>query len=200
MVSPRNSIGLAGPRDLRQAELIERIAGGDEQALASFYNETSRLVHGLLLRVLGDAGAAEEVLLDVFTQVWRQADAYSEARGVPVAWLTTIARSRAIDRLRAGRTERQRTEPLDLSLYRSASGDDVEKQWSARETQVKVRAALDGLGPEQRELIELAYFGGMSHSEIAAAKSQPLGTVKTRIRLGMSKLRETLKATYGSEG
>ena len=200
MVSPRNSIGPDAPGESRQQGMIGRVAAGDEQALAALYDETSRIVYGLLLRILTDASAAEEVLLDVYTQVWRQAASYSRERGAPLAWLTTIARSRAIDRLRAGRTERQKTEPLDPSLYRSASADDVEGEWSARETGARVRAALDTLSPEQREVIELAYFGGMTHSEIAAANGQPLGTVKTRIRLGMSKLRDALKGTYGSEG
>ena len=199
MVSPRNSIGLPGPRDAGQAELIRKVAGGDEQALASLYDETSRLLYGLLLRILNDAAAAEEVLLDVYTQVWRQAAAYTRERGAPLAWMTTIARSRAIDRLRAGREQRQRTEPLDASLYKSAGRDDVEEEWAARETQKTVRTALDELPTEQRELIELAYFGGLSHSEIAATKNQPLGTVKTRIRLGMSKLRDLLRETYGSK-
>lgn len=198
MASPRNPDGLeVRQREPRQAELIERVAAGDEQALAALYDETSRLVYGLLLRVLGDASTAEEVLLDVYTQVWRQAAAYSAGRGAPLAWLTTIARSRAIDRLRSGRAERQRTEPLDPVMYREASDEDVEGEWAARETRKAVRAALDGLAPEQREVIELAYFGGMSHSEIAAARGQPLGTVKTRIRLGMSKLREALGSYQG---
>ena len=200
MVSPRNSIGHDGPRELRQAGLIARVASGDELALASLYDETGRLVYGLLLRMLSDAAAAEEVLLDVYTQVWRQAASYSRERGAPLAWLTTIARSRAIDRLRAGRAERQKTEPLDLSLYRSAEGSDVEEEWSSRETRARVRASLELLTPEQREVIELAYFAGMSHSEIASATGQPLGTVKTRIRAGMSRLRDALKGIYEGEG
>ena len=198
MASPPNPNGLQSQREPLQANLIQRVAGGDEQALATLYDETSRLVYGLLLRVLSDPASAEEVLLDVYTQVWRQAATYSTERGAPLAWLTTIARSRAIDRLRSGRIERGRTEPLDPIMYRGASGEDVESEWAARETRKAVRVALDRLAPEQREVIELAYFSGMSHSEIAAAKGQPLGTVKTRIRLGMSKLREALGAAYGS--
>src|SRR3712207_40055 len=101
----------AAPPDTRrdeQAALIRSVAGGDQRALAALYDSTSRLVYGLVLRILGDAGAAEEVLLDVYTQVWRQAGNYSERRGSPLAWLTTIARSRAVDRLRAGRQEQLR--------------------------------------------------------------------------------------------
>jgi RNA polymerase sigma-70 factor (ECF subfamily) len=177
---------------LRQAELIVAAAEGDQQALASLYDTTSRTVYGLLLRILADPSAAEEVLLDVYTQVWRQAGGYSRERGTPMAWITTIARSRAIDRLRRTRQEQQRTEPLDEAA-RCAGGVSVEDEASAGEVRAVVRAALDALAPEQREVIELAYYGGMSHSEIAAARGLPLGTVKTRTRLGMMRLRDILK-------
>ncbi|HYP54038.1 MAG TPA: sigma-70 family RNA polymerase sigma factor [Pyrinomonadaceae bacterium] len=174
-----------------QATLIRSVASGDQHALAALYDSTSRLVYGLVLRILGDAGAAEEVLLDVYTQVWRQANQYSERRGSPLAWLTTIARSRAIDRLRAGRQDEQRERPLDLSVQ-TATTENLEEAMARREVQTKVRAALDALPPEQREVIELAYYSGMSHSEIAARTGHPLGTVKTRTRLGMSRLRQLL--------
>ncbi|HEX5707789.1 MAG TPA: sigma-70 family RNA polymerase sigma factor [Pyrinomonadaceae bacterium] len=173
--------------------MIALVACGDQQALASLYDATSRLVYGLLVRVLGDAATAEEVLLDVYAQVWRQAGRYSGARGSPLAWLTTIARSRAIDRLRSGRAEQQRTEQLDVRTFEARSGTDVEEEVAARELGARVRAALSELPREQREVIELAYYGGMSHSEIAAATGQPLGTVKTRTRLGMMRLRASLK-------
>ena len=181
--------------ELRQADLIRAVADGDQQALAALYDATSRTVYGLLLRILSDASAAEEVLLDVYTQAWRQAAAYSPARGTPLAWLTTIARSRAIDRLRRGRQEQQRTEPLEEGAY-SAGGESAEEAVRAGEVRAVVRAALDALAPEQREVIELAYYGGMSHSEIAAARNLPLGTVKTRTRLGMMRLREILRPVY----
>jgi RNA polymerase sigma-70 factor (ECF subfamily) len=195
LTSPQNHAGEGTGRG-GHADLIRALAGGDQQALASLYDSTSRTVYGLVLRILGDAGAAEEVLLDVYTQAWRQAAAYCEGRGSPMAWLTTIARSRAIDRLRRGRAEQQRTEPLDEATLRAASADDIEGGVAARERRAVVRAALEALSPEQREVIELAYYGGLSHSEIAAAKGLPLGTVKTRTRLGMSRLREMLKGTY----
>ncbi len=195
MAAPRNPTSASGARDLEHAELLQRVARGDQQALSALYDATSRFVYGLILRVVQDAGEAEEVLLDVYTQVWRQASRYSAERGSPLAWLTTIARSRAIDRLRAGRLEHETRAPLDL-LTESAGGASVEETVAARETQLAVRAALDALTPEQREVIDLAYYGGLSHSEIAARTGQPLGTVKTRTRLGMMKLREMLKATY----
>ena len=179
----------------RQAELIRGVAEGDEQALATLYDTTSRTVYGLLLRILSDPSTAEEVLLDVYTQVWRQSGTYNAGRGKPMAWLTTIARSRAIDRLRRGRQEQLHTAPLDEAV-RAGVGAGVEECVLAGEVGSVVRAALDELSPEQREVIELAYYGGMSHSEIAAARNLPLGTVKTRTRLGMMRLREALRPAW----
>jgi RNA polymerase sigma-70 factor (ECF subfamily) len=181
---------------LKHADLICGVAAGDQQALAALYDATSRTVYGLLLRILSDASAAEEVLLDVYTQAWRQAASYSRERGTALAWLTTIARSRAIDRLRRGRQEQQRTESLDPAQQFACAGASAEDDARASEVRAVVRAALDSLAPEQREVIELAYYGGMSHSEIAAARGLPLGTVKTRTRLGMMRLREMLKPVY----
>ena len=193
---PKPTTPTAADASVRQVELIRGVAEGDQQALASLYDATSRTVYGLLLRILADASAAEEVLLDVYSQVWRQAPAYTEERGTPLAWLTTIARSRAIDRLRRGRLERQRTEPLDAATHGGAVGARAEDDLMAREVGTVVRAALESLPPEQREVIELAYYGGLSHSEIAAQRGLPLGTVKTRTRLGMMRLREMLKPAY----
>ena len=195
MAAPQEPPGPRAAADTRQAELIGAAAAGDQQALAALYDATSRAVYGLLLRILADPGAAEEVLLDVYTQVWRQAGTYSAGRGKPMAWLTTIARSRAIDRLRRGRQEQLHTAPLDEAV-RAGVGAGVEECVLAGEVGSVVRAALDELSPEQREVIELAYYGGMSHSEIAAARGLPLGTVKTRTRLGMMRLRETLRPAW----
>lgn len=155
-------------------------------------------MYGLVLRILKDTGAAEEVMLDVYTQVWRQAAQYNDRRGTPMAWLTTIARSRAIDRLRAGHAQYLRDEPLDLTTQ-TATTENLEEALAMRETQRTVRTALGQISPEQREVIELAYYSGLSHSEIAAQLAQPLGTVKTRIRLGMMRLRELLKGTHEAD-
>ncbi len=127
-------------------------------------------------------------------QVWRQAESYDKRRGSPLAWMLTIARSRAIDRLRSGHQERQRREPFDLSLQYAQLEPSAEDAATISELRNAVRAALDSLPVEQREVIELAYYGGLSHSEIALKLDKPLGTVKTRARLGMTKLRETLKS------
>jgi RNA polymerase sigma-70 factor (ECF subfamily) len=194
---PPNQSVPEGGSEQRQAELIRGAAGGDQHALAALYDATSRTVYGLLLRILSDASAAEEVLLDVYEQVWRQAAQYSRERGTPLAWLTTIARSRAIDRLRRGRREQQHTEPLEGVVATAyASGTSALDDVMAGEVSAVVRKALDSLAPEQREVIELAYYGGMSHSEIAAARGLPLGTVKTRTRLGLMRLREMLRPVY----
>jgi RNA polymerase sigma-70 factor (ECF subfamily) len=179
-------------RDQELISFVQRIAKGDQAALGALYDSTNRLVYGLILRVLGDSSTAEEVLLDVYTQVWRQAASYDTGRGSPLAWLTTIARSRAIDRLRSGWQDQQRKEPLDLLTDRETGAASPEEMTVASERQRFVRSALTLLSPEQREVIELAYYGGLSHSEIAAKLNQPLGTVKTRTRLGMIKLRDAL--------
>lgn len=179
-------------RDHELISLVEHIARGDQLALAALYDNTNRLVYGLILRVLNDQGAAEEVLLDVYTQVWRQAPNYDTSRGSPLAWLTTIARSRAIDRLRSGWQTQQRQEPLDVVTDKETQAFNPEENSVLAERQRLVKQALAALSPEQREVIELAYYGGLSHSEIAERLQQPLGTVKTRTRLAMMKLRDAL--------
>lgn len=192
---------LAEPADIREHEwaaLVERMARGDESALSSLYDRSSRLIFGLLLRILNDAGLAEEVLLDVYMQVWRQAKRYDPLRGKTLAWLVTIARSRAIDRLRSTRQEEMRKESLDAGGGHAvmALTTAFEDPTIAPERQRLVRGALDSLPPEQRVVIEMAYYLGLSHSEIAERLGQPLGTIKTRTRLGMMKLREQLRDSY----
>lgn len=186
-------------RDQELIALVGRVATGDQSALATLYDTTNRLIYGLILRVLSEAGAAEEVLLDVYTQVWRQAASYDTQRGSPLAWLTTIARSRAIDRLRSGWQTQQRQESLDVISDRETNAASPEEATVMSERQRLVRQALAQLSPEQREVIELAYYSGLSHSEIAARLGQPLGTVKTRTRLGMMKLRDALAPLLGGQ-
>ena len=189
-------------KDLELGRLINSVAAGNQSALAELYDRSGRVAFALVLRVVGDAAVAEEVTLDVYTQVWRQATAYDSSRGTPLAWLLTIARTRAIDRLRSGKQERQRSEPLDSAdIIRSSTGDPEQSSLTSERQRI-VRDALAGLSPDQREVIELAYYQGLSQSEIASALGQPLGTVKTRTRLGLIKLRETLgpilKESYGA--
>jgi RNA polymerase sigma-70 factor, ECF subfamily len=179
-------------RQQNPATQIEAIAAGDSASLAAFYDATNRVAFGLILRILGDPATAEEVLLDVYTQVWRQAGNYRRERGTPLAWLLTIARTRALDRLRSGWQERQRKESLEVVAEARSNAADPEATTTRHEHQRLVRRALAALPAEQRQMIELAYFSGLSHSEIAAHLGQPLGTVKTRTRLGMIKLKELL--------
>jgi len=179
-------------RDQDLASLIRKVADGDQSALSALLDSTSRLVFGLALRILGDRSTAEEVMLDVYTQVWRQAGSYDRKRGAPLAWILTIARSRAIDRLRSSRHDQLNSEPVEMLSDLSENAPNPEETSVLSERKKMVRSALTTLAAEQREVIELAYFSGLSHSEIALKLGQPLGTVKTRVRLGMMKLRESL--------
>lgn len=194
MGSPQDSRELS-TRDQDWAALITRVADGDQSALTTLYDSTNRLVFGLILRVVTDRSNAEEVLLDVYTQVWRQASTYDSLRGAPLAWLMTIARTRGIDRLRSGKHEHQHKESLDAIGEVTSSTASPEADSVTSERRQLVRAALESLSAEQREVIELAYYSGLSHSEIALRLGQPLGTVKTRTRLGMMKLRDMLRPT-----
>ena len=183
------------PRSAQEEEwkrLIARTAEGDQTALAMFYDRTSPQVFGLVLKILNNREAAEEVTLDVYTQVWRQAHTYDQTRGAPGAWLMMLARTRAIDRFRAGAAEHGRIEPLDAVTLFANDGEAPDRNVEGEERRRYVQLALDMLTAEQRQAISLAYFYGLSQSEIAAKLQIPLGTVKTRIRLGMIKLREAL--------
>ncbi|BFU95375.1 MAG: RNA polymerase sigma factor SigK [Nitrospira sp.] len=184
-------------QDQELAQLIALTAQGDQTALATFYDRTSPQVFGLVYKILNNHEAAEEVTLDVYTQVWRQAHTYDTTRGAPGAWLMTLARTRAIDRFRAGAAEHGRIESLDAVELFASDDDTPEQDVEGQERRRYVQQALAVLTAEQREAVALAYFYGLSQSEIAEKLRLPLGTVKTRIRLGMSKLREAL-APYES--
>jgi RNA polymerase sigma-70 factor (ECF subfamily) len=171
---------------------VRAAAGGDSRALGSLYDETCSLVYGIALRVLRNEADAEEVTSDVYSQVWKSASTFDSARGSVNAWLTTLARSRSIDRLRA-RVRTQKEEALETISNVPSSGETPESASWLGQQRAKVRAALQSLSPEQREVIELAYFSGLTQSELAERLQQPLGTIKTRIRLGMIKLRERLQ-------
>lgn len=179
-------------QDQEWAQLIALTAQGDQRALATFYDRTSPQVFGLVLKILNNREEAEEVTLDVYTQVWRQAHTYDQTRGAPGAWLMTLARTRAIDRFRAGAVEHGRLESLDAVEFLISNDETPEQDVEGRERRRYVQQALAILSEEQRQAIALAYFYGLSQSEIAEKLELPLGTVKTRIRLGMMKLREAL--------
>ena len=179
-------------QDQEWASLIARTAQGDQAALAAFYDRTSSQVFGFIYKILNNREAAEEVTLDVYTQMWRQAHTYDETRGTPGARLMTLARTRAIDRFRAGAAEHGRIESLDAVELFVSNDDTPEQDVEGQERRRYVQQALAVLTAEQRQAIALAYFYGLSQSEIAEKLQLPLGTVKTRIRLGMMKLREAL--------
>lgn len=174
------------------AAIIERIAAGDRAAMAELYDRHADVVFSLACRIMREPADAEDVVQDVFTQAWRQASRYDPERASAAAWLLNITRTRAIDRLRAART-RQRVSGSDERLELTpAAGATQEEQVIGGERAARVRAALAVLGEAQRRAIDLAYFGGLTHGEIAERLSEPLGTVKTRIRSGLLKLRDAL--------
>lgn len=156
--------------------------------MAEFYDQTNAVAYGLALRILADAAAAEDVMIEVYTQIWNQAAAYDPSRGSPSAWLLTVTRSRAIDARRA-RGRDLASEPLEVAGDPASEAPGPEALAAAGERHRVVHGALADLSAELRQLIELAYFAGMSHGEIATALGQPLGTVKTRIRTAMMQLR-----------
>jgi RNA polymerase sigma-70 factor, ECF subfamily len=173
---------------------VARAAAGDASALAALYDGHARAVYSLALRVLGDEADAEDVLQDVFAQAWRQAGRYDAGRGTVAAWLLTMARTRAIDRLRArrARPDTNAATPADATLDLAAPLVDPGDTLAAARDAERVRGALGGLPLLQRLAIGLAYFEGLTQREIAERLEQPLGTIKTRIRLGLLKLRDAL--------
>jgi RNA polymerase sigma-70 factor (ECF subfamily) len=168
------------------------MARGDHDALAEIYDRHGRLVYSLAFRILRDQSDAEDVVQDVFSQAWRQASRYDASRGSVLGWLLTLTRSRAIDRLRGRRSrpEPSTDETALNSIPDPAAPADVQAASAAQATHL--RAALDGLTVLQRVAIELAFYEGLTHAEIAERLELPLGTVKTRIRQGLLKLRDRL--------
>jgi len=163
--------------------LIARIRAGEPGAMSELYDRYSSVVYGVALRVLQDAAAAEDVLQDIFLQLWRKPDAFDSSRGSLVAWLAVIARHRAIDRLRQRRPETDIEEVVIAGT--TDLGDETERSLVVE----KVREALGEMNADQRKALELAYFQGLTHSEIAEKTGEPLGTIKTRIRSGLQSLR-----------
>jgi RNA polymerase sigma-70 factor (ECF subfamily) len=185
-------------RDRSDVELLGATASQDAQALAALYDRYAAGLNGLALRITGDAADAEEVLGDVFAQVWRDAGRFDPSRGSVASWLVTITRSRALDTVRArGRRARlAESAAREAPVNPAAMGGPPEladAMTYAGEREAHVRSALDALPEEQRQVLELAYFEGLSQSEIAARLATPLGTVKTRARLAFVKLRDLLR-------
>lgn len=173
--------------DLRGRELLERIVRGERQGLKTLYDALASRVLALALRLLRDRNDAEEIVQETFVEVWRRAAEYDPRRGDVTAWVMTIARTRALDRLRAsGRAARVREEAAgEPVIIPAAPGLELAEHRQARE---RILRALEAIPAEQRRMIELAYYDGLTQTEIAALTGDPLGTVKTRMRLGMQKL------------
>jgi RNA polymerase sigma-70 factor, ECF subfamily len=172
--------------------LIAKMMAGDESALSTLYDRYSPMLFGMLSRVLNDRQAAEEVLQDLFLQLWRSAGRFDASRGSLPAWLMVIGRNRAISRLR-GRRDRELLEENEGDFAGAfASPQNIEDDAARAQLARNVSAALEKLPAEQRQAVELAYFEGMTQSEIAAKTGTPLGTVKTRVRTAMQTLRQIL--------
>ena len=183
---------------LRDEEVLVLIARGDEQALGALYDRYGRLIFGLALRIVGDRLTAEEVVQDVFQLVWQHTSGFRPEAGSVAGWIVGIARHRAIDRIRSQKHKaRQQDTPIDDAMAAVLSDSSNVEQEAVSRTDV--RAALGELPAEQRQAIELAYYGGLTAVEIASSMGTPVGTVKTRLRLGLSKLRTVLLPGWGSE-
>lgn len=173
------------------AALLQRSARGDERAFAELYDLTARRVHGLVLRVVRDPAQAEEVTQEVYLQAWRTSARYDETKGSAMSWLMTLAHRRAVDRVRAAEaasrqdtTYHQRTQVVPHDTTAEAAETSIEAR--------RVRTALTELTTVQREALELAYFGGYTHTEVATMLDLPVGTAKTRIRDGLIRLRDAM--------
>jgi RNA polymerase sigma-70 factor (ECF subfamily) len=177
-------------------QLVSRIAGGDAAALEALYDRYVRQCFGLALRMVNEPGLAEEVVQEVFLKLWSRPDSYSSQKGAFVSWLLSLVHHRCVDELR----KRSRTEvaldndqPLSVINTKPDPQPDPSEQVWVMEQQRVVRQALVQLPQNQRQVLELAYFGGLSQSQIAEQLSQPLGTVKTRMRMGLQNLRQLLE-------
>lgn len=176
--------GTQMPHHQDDANLVARLRAGDEGAMADLYDRYSGIVYGVALRVLGSTTAAEDVLQEIFLQLWRNPGAFDAERGTLPAWLAVISRNRAIDHLRK-RPPEDDIEGLSISI-----DIDIEDEAARRQAVQRIRAVMSGLPQEQRKSLEMAYFEGLTHSEISRKTGEPLGTIKTRIRAGLLALRK----------
>jgi RNA polymerase sigma-70 factor (ECF subfamily) len=181
----------AGGHGTDLGPLLQRAARGDTAAFATLYDATAARVHGLVLRVVRDPAQAEEVTQEVFLELWRQASRYDAARGSALAWLMTISHRKAVDRVRSAEAATRRDVTYEQT-HRSVEHDTTVEAAHASLEARRVRTALGQLTDVQREAIELAYFGGYSHTEVATLLDLPVGTAKTRIRDGLIRLRDTI--------
>lgn len=166
---------------------VTAVKSGDQRAMAELYDRYSSIVYAVALRVLGDTMAAEDVLQEVFLQLWRNPSAFDAARGSLAAWLAVIARNRAIDSLR------KRKPVMDIEDVILSVTPDLANEADRSRAAEKVRGILGAMPSAQRSALEMAYFQGLSHSEIASKTGEPLGTIKTRIRAGLTTLRKAFQ-------
>lgn len=186
-------------------DLLLRAADGDQQAIAALYDRYGEVLYAVAYRVARQRADAEDAVVEAFTQAWRDASRFEASRGSVAGWLTMIARSRALDIVRA-RNRRERittsasSRESDGMLAMGSSPADPADSYDSTERKRRVQTALETLSPPQRQAIELAFFEGLSQSEIAQRLEEPLGTIKTRVRLGMLKLRESLRPFFFERG
>jgi RNA polymerase sigma-70 factor, ECF subfamily len=177
-------------------ELVEAVAGGDQRAFQALYDRTHRMVFTLTMRILGNHASAEEITLDVFHDVWRRASTYDGAGGSVVGWIMNQARSRAIDRLRfEGRKKRTQSVVGDPQLQTVSADESADRSEQGR----LLQQALETLTPDERQAIEAAYFSEFTYVEVAARLQQPVGTIKTRIRSALGKLRRVLSTGVNTQ-
>jgi RNA polymerase sigma-70 factor (ECF subfamily) len=173
--------------------LMQAIAAGDRDALSILYDRHSPMVLAVCRRVLGDAAEAEDVLTDIFFEIWTRADRFDASRGCPLKYLLTIARSRSIDRRRSRSARSPRTSNSPQLTDQSAPGPNPFQSSDLGEQRQIILAALAQLDPIQRQAVECSFYEGLSHSEIAEKLQRPLGTIKTYIRQGLIRLRQSLR-------
>lgn len=178
---------------LSDLDLLREIAAGSGEALGLFYDRHAALVLGFLCRLLSDRNEAEEILQEVFLQVWRDARRYDPERSSPRGWLLLLARSRAFDRHRATASRRRREDGAARSSPALAVAPLGTRRLEHGESRRRIGSALERLPPEQRRVIELAFYEGLTQTQIAAALNAPLGTVKSRALIAMRKLRQMLR-------
>lgn len=191
--SPRADAPLV---DLDDADLMRLAAGGESAAIGVLYDRYNRIVFSFALRIIGDRQSAEELLQEVFFRVWRQADAYSDRRGSFVTWLLSITHNMSIDEIRRRRRRPQRADqedPIEFLASMADKGRSVEQDVLLNTLRDQVNDAMNELPAAQRDALELAYFRGLTQREIAEELGEPLGTIKTRMRLGLRKLRANLE-------
>lgn len=189
-----NARQLANEANAHDAELMGRVKARDANALRALYDRHSSMVYGLGLRILKDPAEAEDLAQDVFLHLWRKSELFDGARGAFLGWLVSLVRNRAIDRLRARRAKEEKTSAFEFERRSDVAPKSLDPNETAYvgELRQAVAKSLAMLPDPQRSALELAYYGGLSHSEIAEKLETPLGTVKARIRQGMLRMRDLL--------